>query len=452
MVAPNQPPAPDPHPLADVAIPARSVLYSIKPLGLGTGMVESLRSLLHRLATAHCVKIVDLWGFVANRFQLQGSAESPSISLKGDRAEQIADALSTLTTVPGLKRTTLNPVQSNARICIRVRDQRAWCPLCLAADQEPYDRLLWEISSVRHCPIHSIPLQTKCPTCRRPQSLSSARRSPIKCASCGADMTAGASHVPYPQADPFEAWVADQTSNVIQHFDFRTGSNSTFIENQTKLITSLGGMKPAARTLGIGLSSLRSWKAAEFPPSLEGVLRLSWAAQVSLVELLSVAIDAVTPRAQFPVWRPRTYRKSEVSAKDYLYALRTFLLRHPFEVPSNTTLQQLVGGSHRHPELQKATVQTALELARRRRLLTRHRHQVWTVICRIHRAYRACRQDHRPLTIRNLCSYGANTRTELARRYVLLLRQQSKTGHQVPNPHDRLPQDIVGYWTSLGLM
>ena len=43
-------------------LPARSRLYSPEPVGLGTGMVESLASYLARIAEAHWVRASDLMG------------------------------------------------------------------------------------------------------------------------------------------------------------------------------------------------------------------------------------------------------------------------------------------------------------------------------------------------------------------------------------------------------
>ncbi|WP_373541465.1 hypothetical protein [Chamaesiphon sp.] len=38
-------------------IPHRSILYSIPPIGIGTGDIEDLTSYICRLAEAHCLSI-----------------------------------------------------------------------------------------------------------------------------------------------------------------------------------------------------------------------------------------------------------------------------------------------------------------------------------------------------------------------------------------------------------
>jgi len=46
--------------LLPVAIPARSRLHSIEPIGVGTPFVESLTGYMIRLAAAHAVRVSDL--------------------------------------------------------------------------------------------------------------------------------------------------------------------------------------------------------------------------------------------------------------------------------------------------------------------------------------------------------------------------------------------------------
>lgn len=452
MVALSQPPAPEPQPNLNGLVPPRSVLYALRPIGLGTGLVESLRSLFCRLAAAHCISASNLWRFINSYRDLGGDLMTPTISLKGDRADGIADVLSALTAIPGAHRTTLNPAQENARICIRVRKERVWCPLCLIADKVPHDRLLWNIGINRHCPIHLIPLQSRCPTCGRLQRLASPAPDLRQCNYCGEDLTTGTTKTRFPKADPFEEWTTVQTSQLLQHFDFRKGDLESSLGNWTRAIQKLGGLRPAALALRVGVGSLHGWKEGDIVPGLEGVLRLSWAMQSSIVELLSQPIDALTTRAQVLPWRPRRRRKAAVTEESYLCALAGFLIRHPFEVPSSLLLQRLVGGSHLHPELKKPSIQGALQAARARRHLLRRRHAVWSIVCRMHRAYRACLENKRALTIRNFCAFGAFMRKPIAKRYFLSLRQQHAAGRQAPNPHDRLPPDVVRYWTHLGLM
>lgn len=57
--------------LTPPAIPARSRLYPLEPVGLGTAEVESLSSYVTRLAEAHCLPIAALFNGVASPLVLQ---------------------------------------------------------------------------------------------------------------------------------------------------------------------------------------------------------------------------------------------------------------------------------------------------------------------------------------------------------------------------------------------
>jgi TniQ len=48
--------------LSSQPVPPRSQLYSLQPVGVGTGMVESLTGYVARLAEAHSVSVGDLVG------------------------------------------------------------------------------------------------------------------------------------------------------------------------------------------------------------------------------------------------------------------------------------------------------------------------------------------------------------------------------------------------------
>src|SRR5437667_7845365 len=50
--------------LSPVQMPARSTLYALEPIGVGTAFVESLTSYIARLASAHCVFV----GVLMNKF------------------------------------------------------------------------------------------------------------------------------------------------------------------------------------------------------------------------------------------------------------------------------------------------------------------------------------------------------------------------------------------------
>jgi len=69
--------------LSSQPVPPRSRLYSLQPVGVGTGMVESLTGYVARLAEAHSVSVGDLVG------RLLSDLASPGIVTAGAKAARV---------------------------------------------------------------------------------------------------------------------------------------------------------------------------------------------------------------------------------------------------------------------------------------------------------------------------------------------------------------------------
>ncbi|MGH9425839.1 MAG: TniQ family protein, partial [Terriglobia bacterium] len=162
---------------------SRSVLYQIHPIGIGTAETECLTSYLARLANAHHLPVGQLliWqlipmindgrtesGRLLNYFTLTkmcpaNGADTLALDLIG--------AIERLTLTTGIAPTTFvlwSNVVSRREL---LRPVRVWCPRCYThqvTEGSPlYDPLLWTVIPVRVCPRHQIPLQEKCPACRK---------------------------------------------------------------------------------------------------------------------------------------------------------------------------------------------------------------------------------------------------------------------------------------------
>jgi len=126
MVAFNDLPAPDSRlpdvDLRPVTLPVRSTAYSLKPLAVGTGMVESLWGYLVRLSDAHSVRIRDFfWKVVAPLARIHQTKNNGNylVTLKGERAVKAAAATEMITMREGFERTTF--VRSDRHSCIMVK-------------------------------------------------------------------------------------------------------------------------------------------------------------------------------------------------------------------------------------------------------------------------------------------------------------------------------------------
>ena len=159
-------------------IPARSRLFPLEPIGIGTPYVESLTSYLTRLAEAHTVhlgvlaskeikpvvpksyKSKDLFGIKHHTGSVNGT---------GTIATDVVQALEKLTMRNELASLTLlrwSHVFPQRQLN---RHTKAWRPVCYqnwySNNKTIYDPLMWSFQAVDICLEHKIPLQTYCPSC-----------------------------------------------------------------------------------------------------------------------------------------------------------------------------------------------------------------------------------------------------------------------------------------------
>lgn len=191
-------------------IPPRSILYSIPPIGTGTGDVEGLTSYICRLAEAHCVSPTNLL-----RYQIEPAAgngrvkTAKSVNLQshpsGDNgvAVRYVKALEYLTMQPNLSELILSirlmgkrPIGNVLtslfvdRPISMLKTCREWCPDCLQewqnSDREIYEPLLWSLSLVAICPHHDRWLEKGCPHCAETQPIFAAHTRVGHCSHCHA--------------------------------------------------------------------------------------------------------------------------------------------------------------------------------------------------------------------------------------------------------------------------
>ena len=195
----------EPWDLTKPAIPTRSRLYNLDPIGVGTPDTESLISYISRLAIAHSVTprtliIGEIYPHLGRGSALDyGSGgnhvsfykESAALNSMRTSARAFVKVLAALTSRRELRYLTMLTwvnVLSTKRL---IRPMRAWCPCCYqeARDvgQPIYERLLWAITDVVVCPHHRVLLRSLCPHphCRKPNYVLTQRSVPGYCSRCG---------------------------------------------------------------------------------------------------------------------------------------------------------------------------------------------------------------------------------------------------------------------------
>jgi hypothetical protein len=327
---------------AGISVPDRSRLIGLPPKGLGTSQVESLFSYLLRLAEAHAVRFVDLVQHVIGPMVYRTCVENVRFRTchrlqQGVSAGEIP-VIEGLTLQSRLRELTLAPAKNLKCVHVDYAPSRAWCPACILADEEPYERLVWQVKGVTHCPVHCIKLERACPECGALQNCSNFTVHIRKCIKCGADRMSriDASHEPddpgiwrSQECAKFLIWATSQQPRGSSPFD-------NFRANIVTISKVAGGWKPLARSLGIPSSSFNFWKLGVGVPELEKVLSIAWCANISVIDGFEreVTESEIRIRAiHSSIRKPRPYKKRLriITPSLLLEALDNEIKAHPFE-------------------------------------------------------------------------------------------------------------------------
>ncbi|REG51060.1 TniQ protein [Paraburkholderia sp. BL6669N2] len=284
--------------MKEVTCPARSALYPLPPIGVGTASVESLVSFFCRLAAAHCVSTTDLLGRISNTCGWEVPAKNfwKNVNLigMGEVAHRYASALSMMTSVERLDLLTLRPWRNVIAQASHAPAKARWCGACFAHDlargESPYFRLAWDVGDVDVCPTDGIRLLDTCHDCGNTGARNNATCVvPGWCCFCGASL-ASVGVAPLP-ATPAETWKAAQIGRLLaaQASLISAPVRRTMTEVILKLIGQLDDGQSArfARRIGLNRSTVHYWLNQGGVPTLAAHLRIASQTGVSLEALLT---------------------------------------------------------------------------------------------------------------------------------------------------------------------
>jgi hypothetical protein len=158
------------------ALPPRSILYSIEPIGIGTPYVESLASYINRLAVEHSISVADLFAKIimvryGNEFFSRKDIHGylwkmlGAINNVSETNANIVRIMSELTARSDLKHLTLACLEDLNTNSVFSKIKR-YCPKCYeewkTIGSTIYDPLIWNFNLIKICPIHKIYLIDKC--------------------------------------------------------------------------------------------------------------------------------------------------------------------------------------------------------------------------------------------------------------------------------------------------
>jgi hypothetical protein len=309
----SMPPTLEAWDLAIEPFTARSRLYSLAPVGIGTVFVESLSGYVERLAAAHAVSVGSLVGkeisSLINPDGIKLGLVFYVINGVGGRAKRWVQALETLTSRPDLRYLTLLPFERLFPQPFLFRRDRAWCPLCyelmITQGGPVYEQLLWSLKLVEVCPRHRCFLTNTCPHCLKPMRPLTAVSRPGSCWRCGRWLanTANQTHLPAPDAEPteYQLWLAEAIGELLvnapriepEHLRDRAREvllayANAFTEGNRTAVADIAGSRP-----GI----FYSWFKGDQVPQIDTLLHTWYQLKLPIACLIDGIPSGFSPEA-----------------------------------------------------------------------------------------------------------------------------------------------------------
>jgi TniQ len=309
-----------------VDLPARSRLYSLAPVGIGTAQAECLTSYLMRLAEAHCLAPGTLYKHLIYPL-VRAEAAHPDRQLRpgsqavlgairaahcwngADRsASNLVRVLERLTCVQELHLLTWLPWAAILSRYLNLRRQRAWCPNCLSEwrgnGQVIYEPLLWTLPVVRICPIHDRTLAEVCPSCRQTLKTLSSNVRPGHCSRCRRWL--GDNGEDQPSSECLQEsgqlreqrWIVESIGELVARAPGLSNSLSlkSINENVEAVISRLiKGNGPAVPDLiEVRKKIVSFWRGGRSIPRLGFILKLCYRLDLSMADFMTAMINRLS--------------------------------------------------------------------------------------------------------------------------------------------------------------
>jgi transcriptional regulator with XRE-family HTH domain len=294
----------------------------MEPLGIGTSMTESLTSYIIRLAEAHSVTVGNLVGRLLSRIPnpkgtllTQAALEFRTgghgfhacgyrINGNSDWSAKWVNVLEIATGRPDLRYLTVASLSSALRQQV-FRRFRAWCPACLEhwriIGQVIYEPLAWAIELSSCCPLHRMRLRTHCHHCRFQLSPMGVYHRIGYCSRCGGWLgttTGDTKVVEDSGASSQQLWASERIGDLLAMLPCFTPEASCehFHVNLIAYLEEVvgGNVAALAEYIRCPRSILQNWLDRKSMPSIDSLLRIAQALNVSLASLFYREAPAAT--------------------------------------------------------------------------------------------------------------------------------------------------------------
>jgi len=297
-------------------IPARSMLISLEPIGMGSAHVEGLASYLTRLARAHAVHVSTLRHEVIIPLLLSlypdqrshpSGWEQQVLNGSNECGERYVAAIEQATLQQNLRQMTMLPWRNLLSRTQLLRPTRAWCPLCYRQWQTEgatvYDPLIWSLMAILVCPRHHCVLQDSCPQCGSRQAALPNTTVLDRCRRCGCGLDSGetpSNNGALTEPDhPEQVWRSEWVGNLLASVSSQTNEPlyGMFGRVLTRHVRTLGHgtLDILAHQIPTSRKTLHEWARGETKPWLIMFMRVCECFNVPPQQFLSDAWQPTHP-------------------------------------------------------------------------------------------------------------------------------------------------------------
>lgn len=287
----------------------RSILYNVEPVGIDTGLVESLSSYLIRVAYEHNITVGHLINKIVipnmHKDYLQRSTiyggnsfydRAKTINGFMDNSKELVRIMEILTSRRDLTNLTLFKFQEFIPLRKLLKDSLSWCPGCIMdwhiTGEIIYYPLIWYLKPVGVCIKHNRYLSEKCPNCDEKVHVLRRQMIPGYCTNCSSFL--GQDILEKEPSSQELYWYTFINRNILGLIECNNNQLSIKdakygFHKQLDILNQelfLGNISNFSKTIGIPKNTLRSWLKGENLPVLDSLLLICFKLKINVLDLL----------------------------------------------------------------------------------------------------------------------------------------------------------------------
>ncbi|MCU5702542.1 TniQ family protein [Bacillus cereus] len=321
-----------------------STLYSLSPVGVETGLCESLISYIIRLSEEHNILIGTFISkmvapMLTSQYILNSNVDGGNRFYDGAKslngfdknALEFIRVLGSLTGRSDIKETVLIEVKDLIASRGLLKNNLAWCPVCLNKwRKDAYYPLIWFFKDARICVQHKCELEDICPSCNKYLPILHRKMLIGYCPYCSNWL--GTSEIKRVENGK-ELFKAKEITNLVANRSFLARENGKeFISNALlQLINRYtnGNLAEFARLINIPKVTLWDWVYGDRLPSLGKILDICFKINTPLMDLLNGTFQLNLNTNVEQKRADKTLIRRKINKLELKGRLEDFLLKKP---------------------------------------------------------------------------------------------------------------------------